>query len=372
MKILLAAGLYPPDIGGPARYAQMIVQALPLHGVEVVPVPYSLVRQLPKWCRHLVYAYYLWQERKGVTHVYALDPMSVGLPALLVAKLIRRPFVVRLGGDYAWEQGVQRFGVHQTLDEYTKLPTAVSWPVRLMAVLQRFVVRRASLIVLPSEYLQSIVATWGIDHDKMVVLYSAPSVTIPTESKVDLRTHYGFSGTTIVSIARLTPWKGMKTLIKLMALRQARGEDITLVIGGDGPERQSLVDYAAKLAVTDSVRFLGSLPMGEVSKVVKAADVFLLDTAYEGLSHQLLEVMAIGTPIITTNIKGNTELLTTEVEALLVAVGDVDAYDQSLTRVLGDEALARSMVEHAQHKTAKFLATKSVPKLVTHFTGCSL
>ena len=108
MKILLAAGIFPPDIGGPATYAQMLDDELPKVGIDVTVVPYGLVRSLPKAIRHLAYMRLLWKESKGCSVIYALDPMSVGVPARLVAVLKRKKFVVRLGGDYAWEQGVQR------------------------------------------------------------------------------------------------------------------------------------------------------------------------------------------------------------------------------------------------------------------------
>ena len=70
--------------------------------------------------------------------MYALDPMSVGVPAFLVAVIMRKPFMVRHGGDYAWEQGQQRYGVTLSLDEYTKTPKDAPLPVRVLALIQRF------------------------------------------------------------------------------------------------------------------------------------------------------------------------------------------------------------------------------------------
>ena len=109
-KILIATGLYPPDIGGPATYVCMLEKELPAHGIECVTVPFTHVRHLPKIVRHVVYFWKLVKEARAMDAVYAQDPVSVGVPALLVSFIFRKPFLIRLGGDYAWEQGQQRFG----------------------------------------------------------------------------------------------------------------------------------------------------------------------------------------------------------------------------------------------------------------------
>jgi glycosyltransferase involved in cell wall biosynthesis len=155
----------------------------------------------------------------------------------------------------------------------------------------------------------------------------------------------------------------MATIIRVMAARQARGLGGTLLIGGDGGERTRLEALAAELGVTPVVRFLGAIPLHQVPEVIAAADVFLLDTAYEGLSHQLLEVMAAGVPIITTPVGGNVELITHEVEGLLVPVGDIAAYDQAIDRLLDDEALRTNMVAHAKLKAAQFAGHDAVAAL---------
>lgn len=363
MKIVLAAGIFPPDIGGPARYATMLVDGLPREGISVTVVPYHSVRTYPKLLRHLAYAYRLWRASKGAAAIYALDPISVGVPAAMVAYLRQLPLVVRLGGDYAWEQGVQRFGVTDTLDVYTAQPQTAAWPVRVLAGIQRLVVRRAVAVVLPSQYLRSVVATWGVAADRLHVIYSAHTVPDLSLDRDAVRADLGFVGPTLVSIARLTPWKGMDTLIRVVAARQTRGETVSLVIGGDGPERARLEALARELGVSDQVRFMGALTFAEVMRPVRAADIFLLDTAYEGLSHQLIEVMAIGTPIITTPVGGNPELLTHEEQALLVPVGDVAAYDEAITRLLSDESLAARLVASAKERAAGFAATDAVPQI---------
>jgi glycosyltransferase involved in cell wall biosynthesis len=363
MKILLAAGLYPPDIGGPARYAQMLVRGLPAEGIVVSLVPFSLVRRRSKLFRHLIYTWYLWRSSADVQAIYALDAISVGVPARAVAFLRGVPLLVRLGGDYAWEQGVQRFGLEDTLDEYTAHPKRAPLRVRVLAGIQQKVVGVASQVVVPSLYLKSIVSQWGIDSNKINVIYSAHSVPETKYDRGSLRAKYQMNGLVLLSIARLTPWKGMRNLIELVGVRHRRGEVVSLYIGGDGPDRAMLEAYAKECGVAEAVHFLGALSFSEVFAVVTASDIFLLDTAYEGLSHQLIEVMALGTPIITTPVGGNSELLTNEVNALLVPVGDTLAYDTAVTRLVTDSCLRDSLTTAARARATEFAKDDAIPKI---------
>jgi len=295
-----------------------------------------------------------------VSLVYALDPISVGVPAAIVSFLRGLPLVVRLGGDYAWEQGVQRFGVIMTLDEYTKRPHKVRVPVRILAGIQRQVVGRAKVVVVPSQYLKGIVATWGVQSDRLHVIYSAHTVTPLTDSRNDLRAQLGFADQTIVSMSRLTPWKGMNALLDMMVERKARGEATKLVIGGDGPERTQLETRIKTLGLGSSVRMVGALSFTDVFRYVTAADVFVLNTAYEGLSHHLIEALALGTPVVTTPVGGNPELITDGVEGLLVGVNDVSALDAAVEKILTDSALRDRLVAAGKLRAAQFAAADAI------------
>lgn len=360
MRVLLAAGLYPPDIGGPARYAEMIATRLPAEGIAVTVVPYREVRKVPKIFRHLAYTWRLWRASRGASVVYALDPVSVGVPAAMVSFLRGLPLVVRLGGDYAWEQGVQRFGVTETLDEYTKHPHEVRLPVRILAGIQAQVVKRAKAAVVPSQYLKGIVATWGVAPSRLHVIYSAHTVELLKDSRNDLRAQLGFVDQTIVSISRLTPWKGMSALLDMMVERKARGDATKLVIGGDGPERAGLEAKIKSLGLGSSVRMVGALSFHDVFRYVAAADVFVLNTAYEGLSHHLIEALALGTPVVTTPVGGNPELITDGVEGLLVGVDDVSAIDAAIEKILTDSALRDRLVAAGKLRAAQFAAADAI------------
>src|SRR3989338_1641940 len=123
MKLVIATPLYPPEIGGPATYSRLLEEGLPMKGIEVELVKFSEVRHLQKLIRHYVYYRRVLKAARGADAVLALDPVSVGLPAMWAAKRAKKPFVVKIVGDYAWEQGRQRFGVEAELDDFVQTET---------------------------------------------------------------------------------------------------------------------------------------------------------------------------------------------------------------------------------------------------------
>jgi len=354
MKVALATGLYPPEIGGPATYALMLESELPGHDIEVLTVPFGWVRHYPKVVRHVVFAWKLWKESKTADVVYALDPMSVGLPALVVAKLRKKPFLVRLGGDYAWEQGRLRFGVKVTLDEYIKDMTAAPWQVRLFARIQTFVVSRAQIAIVPSQYLKTIVSQWGVSEDDIKVIYSALYPLEVSGDRSTLRAQLSYTEPTIVSAARLVPWKGFQLLIEVVARLQKKHPQISLVIIGDGEERPKLEAIVAKYQLSSCVRFTGRISKEALGASIKAADAFVLNTAYEGLSHQLIEVMDLGVPIVTTKSGGNPELITDGVNGYLIDFNHPRQLEEAIERVLNHPESRERMTQSARGRSKDF------------------
>ena len=363
MKVLIATGLYPPEIGGPATYALLLEEELPARGIEVTMVPFGWVRHYPKIIRHVVYAYKLWQESKTADVIYALDPISVGLPALIISKLRHKPFLIRLGGDYAWEQGRVRFGITKTLDEYLLSKKGRPLPVRILAAIQAFVTKRAVVVVAPSQYLKSVIHKWGVPEKKIVVIYSALYPLVVEDTKEELKVQLSFTTPTIVSAGRLVPWKGFSVLLTVISRLKHTYPDLSLIIIGDGEEHEKLVAEAKTLGVETHVRFVGRLSKEALGASIKAADVFVLNTAYEGLSHQLIEVMDLGTPVVTTTAGGNPELITDGINGFLVPFNDIDAIINAIKRVLDYPETRTRIVQSARARSKEFLQADMITKI---------
>lgn len=360
LRILLAAPIYPPEIGGPATHAVLLEAELPRRGIELSICMFRDVRSYPKVVRHAAYAYLLWRRARRSDLIYTLDPVSVGLPAYVASLLSGKPYVLRIGGDYAWEQGVQRFGITTTLDEYLKAGSD-SLMVHMLAGIQSFVARRARSVIAPSKYLAGVVAQWGVPRERIVVAYSAPE-ELPRIERADARKALGIKEDTflIASAARLVPWKGYERLIDAVALLRRQVPSATLIIAGDGPYREVLEAHARSRGMGDAVRFAGRVPRERIFELLCAADCFALNTRYEGLSHQILEAFMARVPVVTTPAGGNSEIVADGASGLLAPYNDTDRIAAALRRLAEDRTLAERLREGGDEILARFSVKDSV------------
>jgi glycosyltransferase involved in cell wall biosynthesis len=354
MSILLAASLYPPETRGPATFAKQLVDHLEAHNVRVTVVPFYDVRALPPGLRHLVYFFKLLLRGGGTSTVLALDAVSAGLPALFAARLRGARLVLRLGGDYAWEQGVVRFSVRDTLDEFVmRKSEELPFPVRIMGSLQDYVATHADRVVVPSEYLKRIVVQWGVAPKKITVIHSAGAAPRSSLAREDVRQRVGWGEDPVVfSAGALVPWKGFPVLIDAVALLRKEIPKLRLVIAGQGPERQKLWEHARSRGFDPDAVIAGELPQTMMLELLQVADVFALNTGYEGLSHQVIEVMQAGVPIVTTPVGGNPELIEHEKTGLFVEHDNCEALAGALRELLTNKKKARSLAALAKAKAA--------------------
>lgn len=363
MRVLIATGIFPPQIGGPATYSKLLYDELPRRGIEVEVASFGDYVDKPRLIRHFLYFLELVRKSDRADLILALDPVSVGLPALFASQVRSLPFALKVVGDYAWEQGTQRFGVTDTLDEFARCKSEHSWQVRLLRRIQTYVANGADHIIVPSKYLKSILVDWGIDSHKIAVIYNGFHMQPVKETPSVLRKRLKLTGKVIVTVGRLVPWKGIKELISIMPDVIAAHADARLVVIGDGPERTSLEKQASDLGLSDRVTFTGKLPQADMFNYVKASDAFVLNTSYEGFSHQILETMALGTPIITTAVGGNVEAIRNHENGILVAPGALQSLKEAIIGLLGDSEAGERLARAAKKDVAAFTDEVMLEKL---------
>ncbi len=166
----------------------------------------------------------------------------------------------------------------------------------------------------------------------------------------------------IGSCGRLDPVKNYEALVAALGRLPAewRARTVTVLIGA-GAERLRLEALAAEAGLAD--RFLITGRASETAELLRALDVFVLPSRFEGLSNALLEAMATGLPIVATAVGGTPELVTAGVSAVLVPPDDEAALADALETLLSDparrEALGRHALERARGRFSKdaFLAS---------------
>lgn len=372
-RLLIAAEIFPPAIGGPATYAATLARELPLRGWQVAVLCYgetvageyppgttviAVSRRGGPVARYARYIFRLWRLARAYPVIYAQGPVSSGLPALIVAKLRRKILAVKVTGDYAWEQAFRAGATRVFIQDFQRQPASGKY--RILGMIERLVCRRADRVIAPSEFLKKIVSGWGVAEESITVVYNAVSFPMPTGERMELRQQRGLaSGALIVvSAGRPVPWKGFGVLGRAVAELQAAGRNIQLVcIGVKDDELRAMMAQAQAPPVAaddDRIRGLGVMDQTQLWAWLRAADCFVLNTAYEGLSHVILEAMHAGVPVITTDVGGNRELVIQDHTGWLVPYNDVEKLKAAIVTLANDPTVARRLGANLAQKLQPF------------------
>ena len=144
---------------------------------------------------------------------------------------------------------------------------------------------------------------WGASIEKVAVVYNS----LPREKVVPASKKSGEQW--LVTAARLVPWKGMAVLINIMSELKSRYPHLKLKIIGDGPERVRLERLIMEKCLTGEVEIWGNLSHEKTLSYISSADLFVLNSGYEGLSHVLLEALSLGRPVLASRAGGNPEII---------------------------------------------------------------
>ena len=346
MRLFVASGIFHPEPGGPATYLFRLLPELQARGHEVrlltfgdAPVegyPYP-VRRIPRRFLPLRFADYARAARPLAQWSDLIFANSLGLP---LVGLPPRPRVLKVVGDLAWERAVNRGWIPPTEDIDAFQTRRYAWQVMLLKRQRSREVRRADALIVPSEYLRWMVIGWGAPPERVTVIFNAlaPDAAASTRSPDDARSELGLPpGPLLLTVARLTAWKGVASLLRALA----RVPDVRLLIAGDGPEEARLRALAGSLRLGERAQFLGRVDRARLATYFRAADYTALYSGYEGLPHVLLESLLSGTPVIASDKGGNPEVVRHGENGLLVPYPDEDALVAALETAFSGDTRVR-------------------------------
>ncbi|MCK4540256.1 glycosyltransferase [Candidatus Parcubacteria bacterium] len=377
-KILAATGIFPPDIGGPATYVDTLLKELPKHGLDVGVVTYTDTRAARNarqdgnvfkinrnqniLLRYFQYFLQVWKLISWADVVYIQDPISSGIPASLACRLRGKKYYLKIVGDYAWEQGRQKYGVKANLDDFqTK---KYGFRVELLRFLEYWVARGAKKIITPSNYLKNIVLRWKVPEKNIKVICNSVRKAEVIEEKEVLRKELGISGDVIISVGRLVPWKGFDLLIDIMPELLKVNKNFKLYIVGDGPEFENYELRIKNYELSNNVKLLGKLEQKKLWQYMKASDLFVLNTGYEGLPHIIIEAMYLGLPVITTDAGGNVEVVKPGENGLLVEYNNKEQIKRAILETWKNRDARQEMIKNGKKNLEKFSVKNMIYGLV--------
>jgi glycosyltransferase involved in cell wall biosynthesis len=343
VKVLIVSGIWPPDVGGPASHAPDVADFLRSrgHDVEVVTTADAPpaqrdypVRAVPRHhrpgVRHYRGAALVHHRARDVDVVYTTGMFG---RSALGSSLARKPYVVKLTADPAFERSRRRGLVEGDVNEFQR--RAGGPAVAALRFARNVELRRAAHVLTPSAYLRELVLTWGVRPERVSVLPNPAPAIAPLRERNELRRSFGMNGATLAFAGRLTAQKSLGRALEAVA----GADGVELVIAGEGPDREPLEQQASALGIAGRVRFLGAQPRERIVELFRAADATILSSSWENFPHTVLEALSVGTPVLAMEAGGVAEVVHDGVNGLLVEAGDTTALGEAVRRYFSDQAL---------------------------------
>ena len=358
MRVLVVSGIWPPDVGGPASHAPDVAGYLRSrgHDVEVVTTAVAappteeypvhwISRSLPKGVIHARTAAEIARRARSADVVYTTGMFGRSASG---ATLARRPYVVKLTADPAFERARRRGMVGGDVDEFQR--SGGDAAIRTLRVARDAELRHAAHVFTPSAYLRELAVSWGVPAERVSVLPN-PAPPLPAlRPRDELRAELGLSGPTLAFAGRLTAQKSLGVALEAVAAN----DGVVLLIVGEGDERAPLERRVEELRFDDRVRFLGAQSRDRVLELFRAADASILSSSWENFPHTVVEALAVGTPVLATATGGVAEVVRDGENGLLVPSGDAAALADAVRRFFGDEALRERLRGAAASSVAAY------------------
>lgn len=269
------------------------------HGIEIHRTRFFAVPKLTSWLNPYAMALgalptiRTLQQREDFDVIDAHFVYPDGAAAVLLAKWLGKPVVVSARG--------------------TDIHTFPRYRVPRMWIL--WVLREADALVSVSRALGERLGQLGALRHKVSVLRNGVDLDLfAPGDPARLRAELKLTGPLLLSVGHLVPDKGHHLVIA--ALADLPGMQLAIV--GEGPQRSELQRLAAKMGVVERIAFVGNVPQSMLAKYYAAADITVLASRAEGMPNVLLESIACGTPVVSTNVDGAAEVVDADAAGLLV------------------------------------------------------
>lgn len=292
MKILISTGIFPPDIGGPAQYAQNLYNEWIKGGNEVYVKSFGIERKLPTGFRHLFYFFKVIPDIIKSDMILSLDTFSVGWPTLLATRILRglkishAKFFIRTGGDFLWESYVERTGDMVLFkDFYNKSKDKLNIKERLIFKATKYVLKHADCIIFSTEWQRGIfIEAYKLDKNKTKVVENFYHIGDIYNINADKTPTQDYSGQKVfIGSTRNLKWKNIEFLKEVFNRPDVKATGATLFL-----KNEPYDDFmkTMKSAYATILVSLGDISPNMILDSIRVGKPFIL-TEENGLSHRL-------------------------------------------------------------------------------------
>lgn len=292
------------------------------------------------------------RERPDIVHTHS---SKAGLVGRLAARMARVPVVVHTVHGWSFHEGMSPVG-------------------RAVAVrLERLAARWTSTLVVVTDTDAEIggaegIGTWG----QYALVRSAVDVDRlrrAAGSRAEARKALGIpEGVPVMgTVTRLCAQKDPTTLLRAARAVVDRRPDAHLIVVGDGPLRVEVEKLLDELGLRSNVSLLG--PRTDIATLLPGFDAFVLSSRWEGLPRVVVEAMAVGVPVVATDVGGIGDAVTDGESGLLAPAGDAGALAAATLRVLVQPGLGRRLALDAGTRIEEFDVGEMADRLDDLYAG---
>jgi glycosyltransferase involved in cell wall biosynthesis len=365
VKICIFTETYYPVVGGGETQARLLAEGLITNGNSVIVLTrrsdavlrqhenygdvsvYRLAPvgsgQLKKWGLLLSSLPALIQLRDQYDLIFVSGYRIIGLTAVLVGKLFRKPVVLKadsqgeMSGEF-FESGLRKFSVSRS-----------SLSFRLFLEFRNVILKKADAFSAISPEIASEWISSKVPLNKIHLIPNGVDTTrfapVNAKQKSFLREKLNLPQAAIIAIytGRLVSYKGLPLLLKVWDEIRCRHESVILLLAGTGGldihncEAQ-LRDYVTSAGLGKNVCFLGSIQ--NIPEYLQAADLFVFPTENDAFPSSIVEAMACALPVVTTPVGAIKTIVAHQETGLIVQPGNRQQLYEALVAIVSDKTLA--------------------------------
>ncbi len=311
MRILLATGIFPPDIGGPALYSEQLSKEFSKNGIEVIVITYGknfkpavgykvvgISRRWPILLRQLIYLFKVCWYSRGVNGILAFDELGAGLPAVLAGKILNKKVIIRLGGDFLWEKFIEEEKGWTTISNFYAKHFYAAFPI--LRKLSLFTLQNFHRVVFNTNFQRNLFIQYcGLKKEKTSVV---GNVFI---KELNLKKETNFEKTkTILWAGRFIKLKNLPFLLNVFKKLLEKDASLVLKLIGEGPEKESIINLVKSQKLENKVMIQEALNKSFLNEEIKKAYFCILPSLSDINPNFVLQGLLCDCPVVLTKETG--------------------------------------------------------------------
>ncbi len=349
-KFCLVSSNYPPDIGGPSKFASTFPFTLQEHSGTVVTTTSGesdslnfsnhsvtrVSRNIHVVHRTIKVVWAIWKTAR----IKSTEIIANGffIETFLACLLAKRSYVAKIPGDIVWEKAKNANLTSLSIVEFQK--ANLQFKLRIFRAINNLSIRSARKVICPTTELAHLAEMWGVDIKKIVVIpNSVDSGRFSPEKNIA-------KDIDVICVNRLVEWKGLHEVIQACSKL-----NLKITIAGTGPMYEDLQKQA--LSLKAHVTFLGDVSNEDLIGYLNRSSIYILNSTYEATAYSLLEAMSCGLVSIARIGTGSEDVIDQNINGLLVGGIDYPHVLDALIAIRDNHKMSAAVGIFAREKITK-------------------